>query len=283
MRPVPSKRARLPRDEFGLDTEFRNRALGVSRFLYEKYWRVDARGMRNVPRRGPVILISNHSGTIPFDAIMISCALENAGYPRPTRFLYDRFVDALPWIPDLYRKAGGVVATHENAERLLEDGALIGLFPEGVPGLAKLYSERYVLQPFSTGFVRLALRHRAPIIPVAVVGAEEIYPLMGRSAALGKLLGAPYLPVTPFFPLLGPLGMIPLPTKWSIRFGRPIVLDAPADRRMVQGQTGQRRTGQRATAQGRLDGTVVRRMAEDARRRVRRMVRALVREREALF
>jgi len=262
---------RLPQDEFGLDAEFRDRALGIGRFLYEKYWRVDARGMRNVPRRGPVILVSNHSGTIPFDAIMISCALEDGGYPRPARFLYDRFVDALPWIPDLYRKAGGVVATRENAERLLAADAVIGLFPEGVPGLAKLYSERYVLQPFSTGFVRLALRYGAPIVPVAVVGAEEIYPLMGRSAALGKLLGAPYLPVTPFFPLLGPLGMIPLPTKWSIRFGKPIVLDG----RTVQGGRG--------AAHRRADGAAVRRMAEDTRRRVRRMVRALVRERETLF
>jgi 1-acyl-sn-glycerol-3-phosphate acyltransferase len=270
--PAPRPRARrttrrqpaeLPRDEFGLDLDFRARALGVVRLLYDKYWRVDARGARNVPRRGPAILISNHSGAIPFDAIMIACALEAGGYPRPARFLYDRFVENLPWIPDLYRKAGGVVATHENAERLLDQGSLIGLFPEGVSGLSKLYSERYVLQPFSTGFVRLALRFNAPIVPVAVVGAEEIYPLMARSTLLGKLIGAPYVPVTPFFPFLGPLGMLPLPTKWTIRFGKPIVLDPPARQR--------------------LDGTAVRGLAESARRRVRRMVRGLLRERGSLF
>lgn len=256
-------RSRPAVDEFGLDPEFRARALPLFRVLYEKYWRVDATGARHVPKTGPVILVSNHSGALPFDATMIACALEEAKYPRPTRFLYDRFVENLPWVPDFYRKAGGVVASHENAARLLEKGELIGLFPEGVAGLSKLYSERYVLQPFSGGFVRLALRFGAPVVPVAVVGAEEIYPLVGRLQGIGKLFGAPYLPVTPFFPLLGPLGLIPLPTKWRIRFGKPMVL----------GSTGQQR----------LDGTAVRVAAEQVRRRVQSMVRTLLRDRDSVF
>jgi 1-acyl-sn-glycerol-3-phosphate acyltransferase len=256
-RPAP------PADEFGLDPEFRQRVLPFFHLLYERYWRVDARGARNVPRAGPVILVANHSGALPFDATMVACALEKARHPRPARFLYDRFVEGLPWIPDLYRRAGGVVASHENAARLLERGALVGLFPEGVAGLAKLYSERYVLQPFSGGFVRLALRFRAPIVPVAIVGAEEIYPLVARVRALGKLIGAPYLPVTPFFPLLGPLGAIPLPTKWRIRFGKPIVLRQPVERR--------------------LDGTAVRTMAEGVRRRVQATVRGLLGRRRGIF
>jgi 1-acyl-sn-glycerol-3-phosphate acyltransferase len=259
-----SKRApKPPPDEFGLDPEFRARALPLFRLLYEKYWRVDARGARNVPKTGPVILVSNHSGALPFDATMIACALEEASYPRATRFLYDRFVENLPWVPGFYKKAGGVVASHENAVRLLEKGELIGLFPEGVAGLSKLYSERYVLQPFSGGFVRLALRFGAPVVPVAVIGAEEIYPLVGRLKGIGKMLGAPYLPVTPFFPLLGPLGLLPLPTKWQIRFGKPIVLAPPA--------------------RARLDGTAVRAAAEQVRRRVQAMVRALLRERDSVF
>jgi 1-acyl-sn-glycerol-3-phosphate acyltransferase len=233
------------------------------RLLYEKYWRVDARGARHVPKSGPVILVSNHSGALPFDATMIACALEEAHYPRPTRFLYDRFVENLPWVPGFYRKAGGVVASHENAAKLLEKGELVGLFPEGVSGLSKLYSERYVLQPFSAGFVRLALRFGAPIVPVAVVGAEEIYPLLGRLKGLGNLIGAPYLPVTPFFPFLGPLGLIPLPSKWQIRFGKPIVL----------GQTSHER----------LDGTAVRALAQQVRRRVQSMVRTLLKERDSVF
>lgn len=260
----PRSRARAVPDEFGLDPEFRARAMPLFRVLYEKYWRVDARGARNVPKTGPVILVSNHSGALPFDATMIACALEEARYPRATRFLYDRFVENLPWVPGFYKKAGGVVASHENAARLLDKGELIGLFPEGVAGLSKLYSERYVLQPFSGGFVRLALRFGAPVVPVAVVGAEEIYPLVGRLKGLGKLIGAPYLPVTPFFPLLGPLGLLPLPTKWQIRFGKPILL------------------GQQ-TGRSKLDGTAVRAAAEQVRRRVQAMVRALLRERDSLF
>ena len=250
-------------DEFGFEPEFRSRALPLFKLLYEKYWRVDARGARNVPRTGPTILVSNHSGALPFDATMISCALEEARHPRAARFLYDRFVENLPFVPDFYRKAGGVVASRENAERLLAKGELVGLFPEGVSGLSKLYSERYVLQPFSGGCIRLALRYGAPIVPVAVVGAEEIYPLVGRLKAIGEMLGAPYLPVTPFFPLLGPLGLIPLPSKWRIRFGKPIELDPMASER--------------------LDGTAVRALAEQVRRRVQGMVRRLLEERDSVF
>lgn len=259
----PRAARKTPTDEFGLDPEFRARAMPLFKVLYEKYWRVDARGARNVPKTGPAILVSNHSGALPFDATMIACALEEARYPRPTRFLYDRFVEGLPLVPEFYRKAGGVVASHENAVRLLEKGELVGLFPEGVSGLSKLYSERYVLQPFSGGFVRLALRFGAPVVPVAVVGAEEIYPLVGRLKRIGQMLGAPYLPVTPFFPLLGPLGLIPLPTKWRIRFGKPILLGTGGD--------------------DRLDGTAVRAAAEQVRRRVQSMVRALLRERDSVF
>jgi 1-acyl-sn-glycerol-3-phosphate acyltransferase len=259
---VRSLRAVPAPDEFGLDPEFRERALPLFQLLYEKYWRVDARGASHVPRSGPVILVANHSGAIPFDATMIAYALHQARHPRPARFLYDRFVEDLPLIPQLYRKAGGVLASHANAERLLAMGELVGLFPEGVAGLSKLYSERYVLQPFSSGFVRLALRHGAPVVPVAVVGAEEIYPLVGRIRALGKWIGAPYLPVTPFFPLLGPLGMIPLPTRWMIRFGKPVVLHA---------------------AHQRPDGTAVRAMAEHLRARVQKMVRQLLRRRTSIF
>ncbi len=247
-------------DEFGLDPEFRARVLPLFRLLYDKYWRVEASGVRNVPRRGPTILVANHSGALPFDATMIACALHTAGHPRATRFLYDRFVENLPFIPQFYQRAGGVVASHANAQRLLEKGELVGLFPEGVAGLSKLYSERYVLQPFSSGFVRLALRYHATIVPVAVVGAEEIYPLVGRVRAFGKLIGIPYLPVTPFFPLLGPLGMIPLPSKWMMRFGAPIVLDGPARHSH--------------------DGATVRALAEQVRVCIQRMVRTLLRRRD---
>jgi 1-acyl-sn-glycerol-3-phosphate acyltransferase len=261
---TPRRRRRDPGpDEFGLDPEFRERVLPLFRLLYDKYWRVEASGVRNVPRRGATILVANHSGALPFDATMIACALHTARHPRAARFLYDRFVENLPLIPQFYQRAGGVLASHANAERLLEKGELVGLFPEGVAGLSKLFSERYVLQPFSSGFVRLALRHHATIVPVAVVGAEEIYPLVGRVRAFGRLVGVPYLPVTPFFPLLGPLGMIPLPSKWMMRFGTPIVFDG--------------------SARHSHDGATVRALAEQVRVRVQRMVRALLRRRDGVF
>lgn len=257
--PVARRSRRRTPDPFGLDLAFRERAKPLFRLLYERYWRVETRGIRNVPRSGPVILVSNHSGALPFDATMIACALDDGGHPRPVRFLYDRFVDHLPWVPQFYRRAGAVVATHENASKLLERGELVGLFPEGVSGLAKLYSERYVLQSFSSGFVRLALRHGACVVPVAVVGAEEIYPLVAKAQSIGKMIGVPYVPITPFFPLLGPLGMIPLPSKWMIRFGKPVEINLPA----------------RCAS----EGLAIRALADQMRGRVQRMVRALLRER----
>jgi len=249
-------------DAFGLDPELRQRVLPAVRFLHDHYWRVEVTGTHHLPADGPALVVSNHSGAIPFDGAMICTAVE-IHRQRTLRFLYDRFVENLPLIPQFYQRAGGVVASHANAERLLEKGELVGLFPEGVAGLSKLFSERYVLQPFSSGFVRLALRHHATIVPVAVVGAEEIYPLVGRVRAFGKLVGVPYLPVTPFFPLLGPLGMIPLPSKWMMRFGTPIVFDG--------------------SARHSHDGATVRALAEQVRVRVQRMVRALLRRRDGVF
>ena len=123
-----------------------------------------------------------------------------------------------------YRRVGGVVAARENALAVLRAGDPMLLFPEGVPGVAKSFGDRYRLRGFSPGFARLAIALDVPIVPVAVVGAEEIYPVVGRMENLGRLLGAPYVPLTPFFPLLGPLGVVPLPTKWFIRFGKPIRL-----------------------------------------------------------
>jgi len=221
-------------DEFGFEPAFRARVTPLFRFLYHHYWRVEAIGIRNVPRRGPVLLVANHSGAVPFDAAMISYALEEKRGGRIARFLYDRFVERMPWVPHFYRRVGAVVAGRQNAEILLERGEVVGIFPEGVAGTAKLFSERYVLKPFNSGFVRMSLKFSAPVVPVAVVGAEETYPLIARIPSLGRMIGAPYLPVTPFFPFLGVLGAVPLPTKWYIRFGRPLTFDDLAGRRRLQ-------------------------------------------------
>jgi 1-acyl-sn-glycerol-3-phosphate acyltransferase len=214
------------REDYGLDLAFRERTAPLFRFLFEKYWRVNVTGLENVPETGGAILIGNHSGGLPFDATMVAYALsECAGGPlRIVRPLYDRFVEGLGPIRDMYRKLGGVPARYAVADELLDRGELPLIFPEGMLGVAKLYEDRYQVGAFSTSAARLSCRHRVPIIPFAVVGAEEIYPMIGRSTVLGKLLGAPYVPITPFFPTMGLLGTVPLPTKWTIAFGSRIYL-----------------------------------------------------------
>jgi 1-acyl-sn-glycerol-3-phosphate acyltransferase len=212
-------------DAFGLDPSFRDRVAPAFRFLHDRYWRVEVSGARNLPEHGPVLLVANHSGAIPFDGCMIVTAVDRHR-GRTLRFLYDRFVDNLSPVGAFYRKVGGAVATHENADSLLRMGEMLLLFPEGVAGVAKPFGDRYRLRPFSTGFARIALALDVPVVPVAVVGAEEIYPVVGRAESVGQLLGMPYVPVTPFFPMLGLLGTVPLPTKWFIRFGKPIRLSA---------------------------------------------------------
>jgi 1-acyl-sn-glycerol-3-phosphate acyltransferase len=215
-------------DPFGLDLELREKVKPAFRFLHDKYWRIDVSGANHVPASGPVLLVANHSGALPFDGAMIVTALDKHR-GRPLRFLYDKFVANLGPVDAFYRKVGGVVASRENAVTLLERGEPLLVFPEGVPGVAKPFSDRYRLRPFSPGFARMALALDVPVVPVAVVGAEEIYPLVGRAESVGKLLGMPYVPITPFFPVLGILGALPLPTKWYIRFGKPIRHNAMDD------------------------------------------------------
>jgi 1-acyl-sn-glycerol-3-phosphate acyltransferase len=207
-------------DPFGLDLFIRDNVRPICRFLFERYWRVEVMGAQHVPS-GPVLLIANHSGALPFDGAMI-CTAVDLHCNRVARFLYDRFVEGMGPIATFYRKVGGASASRENAVALLEQGEPVLLFPEGVSGVAKPFTDRYRLRSFSAGFARIALALDVPVVPVAVVGAEEIYPMVGRAEGVGRVVGAPYVPITPFFPLLGPLGALPLPTKWFIRFGKPI-------------------------------------------------------------
>jgi len=223
-------------DPFGLDLELRQRVTPAFRFLHDRYWRVEADGARHVPAEGPALLIANHSGALPFDGAMVVTTVDGARR-RVVRFLYDRFVETIPPLDSFYRKMGGVTASRENAQALLRMGEPVLLFPEGISGVAKPFSERYRLRPFSAGFARLAMQYDVPVVPVAIVGAEEIYPLVGRAEGLGKAIGMPYLPITPFFPLLGLLGALPLPTKWFIRFGKPLRLSGGGDDAYVRARS----------------------------------------------
>ncbi len=188
------------------------------------WWRVQTLGLEHVPSSGAALVVGNHAGTLPFDAMMVALALHDE-HPahRTLRMLAADLAFTLPVVAPLARKSGNTLACEEDAERLLEGGELVGVWPEGYKGLGKPFRERYRLQRFGRGgFVELALRTGAPIVPVAVVGSEEIYPMVGNLRRLGRLLGLPYLPVTPTFPLLGPLGAVPLPSRWLIEFCPPI-------------------------------------------------------------
>jgi 1-acyl-sn-glycerol-3-phosphate acyltransferase len=211
-------------DEWGFDEEFADSLLPFLEFMYDRWWRVETIGARNVPSHGRAMLVSNHAGTVPWDATMISVGLlREHPLPRYPRFLVLNWAFTLPYVSVAMRKVGGVVASPYNALRLLEQDELVAVFPEGTKGAGKPFDQRYRLQRFGRGgFVEIALRTGSPIVPVAVVGSEEIYPKIGEAPLIAKLIGAPYFPVTPTFPALGPLGVVPLPSKWRIEFGEPI-------------------------------------------------------------
>jgi 1-acyl-sn-glycerol-3-phosphate acyltransferase len=216
-------------DEWGFDEGFAEAVFPIFEFLYESWWRVETTGVRNVPAHGRALLVSNHAGSLfPFDATMITMAIMKLHpLPRWPRFMVLDWAFVLPFLSWFMRRAGGVPASPHNAARLLEEDELVVAFPEGVKGTGKPFSERYRVQRFGRGgFVEVALRTGSPIVPVAVVGSEEIYPKLGESPALARAAGAPFVPLTPTFPWLGLLGLVPLPARWRIEFCEPIDLSA---------------------------------------------------------
>ena len=228
-------------DEWGFDEEFAEAAYPFFEFLYDKWWRVDTTGVENVPAHGRAMLVSNHAGALfPFDASMITGAImKEHPLPRWPRFLVLDLAFVMPFLSSFMRRVGGVPASPHNATRLLESDELVSVFPEGVKGTGKPFSERYRLQRFGRGgFVEVALRTQSPIVPVAVVGSEEIYPMIADNQTLARAIGTPFVPITPTFPWLGLGGLVPLPSKWRIEFCEPIDLseygpDAADDRRLV--------------------------------------------------
>ena len=221
-----------PVDDFGFDPDLTEHLLApLFRPLYRDWFRVEASGLENVPSDSAALLVGNHSGTIAMDAAMVQVALfdEHPAH-RHLRLLGADFIFRSAVMGEFARKSGATLACSPDAEALLGRGELVGVFPEGFKGVGTRYTERYKLQRFGRGgFVSAALRTGTPIIPVSIVGAEEIYPLIGDIKPLARLLGIPYFPVTPFFPWLGPLGLVPLPSKWLIEFGEPITTDDRVD------------------------------------------------------
>ena len=212
-------------DDFGFDADLTDHVLiPPLRPLFERWFRVEVRGVDRVPSTGGALIVANHSGTIALDSLMTQVALyDHHPAQRHLRMLGADLVFQTPFLAALARKAGHTLACMPDAERLLAGGELVGVWPEGFKGVGKPFSERYKLQRFGRGgFVSAALRTGVPIIPTAIVGAEETYPMLGNIAPLARLLGLPYFPMTPTFPWLGPLGMVPLPSRWIIEFGEPV-------------------------------------------------------------
>jgi 1-acyl-sn-glycerol-3-phosphate acyltransferase len=252
-------------DEFGKASDIETKLESLMMFLYEKYWRVETSGLENIPHEGRTLIVSNHSGVLPFDGAMIATAIYKF-HPaeRHARFLIEDWFGQLPFATQFMNAVGQVRACQENAERLLRHEQLVGVFPEGIKGMAKGFKNRYNLARFGRGgVIRLAIRTKTPVIPCAVVGAEEIYIVLGYANWLGKMFGLPLFPITATFPWLGLLGMIPLPTKWSIQFGQVIRYDEYAD------------------ALG--DNVVINRLNRQLRSTIQEMVDSSLKKRRSLF
>ncbi|HYQ65661.1 lysophospholipid acyltransferase family protein [Actinophytocola sp.] len=249
-----------PVDDFGFDPQLTDAVIMPPlRLMYEKWFRVEVTGAENLPVDGGALVVANHSGTLPWDAVMTAIAVHD-NHPRGKhlRMLGADLVFRVPVLSTLARRTGQTLACGADAERLLRSGELVGVWPEGFKGIGKPFSERYRLQRFGRGgFARTAMRAGVPIIPCSIVGAEEIYPKIADLKPVAKLLGLPYFPVTPFFPLLGPLGAVPLPTKWHIDFGTPVRTDlATPDETDDHGAALETAEHVRDTVQQTLDGMV---------------------------
>lgn len=213
--------ARIPKpvgsfgyDPWGYNENAAKVGIALVRWLYERYFRVTASGLENIPRKGRVLVVPNHSGQLPMDGVLIGYAMvTNPHGPRVPRAMIERFFPTVPWLGNLLNSLGGVIGDPLNCTKMLDSEEAIVVFPEGIRGSGKLYKDRYQLQRFGNGFMHLAMQHKTPIVPVGVVGCEETMPAIANLASLAKLLGVPYVPVAP---------PLPLPARVYLNFGEPM-------------------------------------------------------------
>ncbi len=244
-----------PYESQGLDLRVARRTLAIFKQLYVHYFRVESVGHAVIPEKGGAILAGNHGGLLPFDASMVIVDLFlRATPPRLVRAVVDRWAGSLPFVNIFYARVGQVIASRDNFRELLRKSQLVLVFPEGMAAIHKRAAERYVLKDFHLGFVEESLRHRAPIIPVAVVGPDDQAPILWDARPLARLLRLPFFPITPTFPLLGPRGLLPYPVKYEIAYGEPF------------------RFYEEYPASALDDPHAVRYMAEQVRRRIQEMV-----------
>jgi 1-acyl-sn-glycerol-3-phosphate acyltransferase len=203
-------------DSWGFDPDYVEAVAPLIDLLYQRWWRVEAGGLERVPERGRALVVANHAGVLPYDALMIATAIRRGPRPRDVRFLAGDVAFELPYASPALRRLGGVPDSAHNTRQLLEEDHLVLGFPERGARAVKPYAERYRLERFGRGdFVEAALRAQAPIVPCAVVGSEEVHPLLAQLPLPRRML-----------PLPVPL---PLPSKWLIAFGEPIVLGHPPE------------------------------------------------------
>jgi len=249
-------------DEFGFDPELNSAVfMPAALALYRQWFRIRMRGLEHVPEAGPALIVANHSGVLPVDAIMLQAGIF-AEHPahRNLRLLGADLVYELPGLAGLARRSGHTRADPDCADRLLQAGELVGVFPEGFKGTGKPFRERYQLQRFGRGgFARTAISAGVPMVPCAIVGAEEIYPMLGNAERLARLLHLPYFPVTPLFPWLGPLGAVPLPSNWIIEFSPPVPTDGYGGRADDEPLVAELADQARDTIQDQLDKLVAER------------------------
>jgi len=253
-------------DPFGLEIESAMAAFLAAHLAYKHWFRVRSQGIERVPRKGPVLITPNHSGLLPLDAVMIAVDLvRNMEEPRIMRAVTDLFFGFLPYVNTFLYRCGQLIGARRNLEEVLRNGELLCLFPEGAKGTGKMFWERYQLRPFNVGFMELSLTYRAPIVPTAVIGGEEQYPMIYDIKPLARWLGFPYAPLTVFFPWLGPLGLIPLPTRYHITYGEPFHFYRDYPPETVR------------------DPAIVRQLVNQVRDRVQEMVREGLEQRTRIF
>ncbi len=230
-----------PFDRFGFSPETAKAAFPWFYALYRFYFRVRSQGHENIPTDGPAVLVANHGGLLPFDAAMgVIDILLHTDPPRLARAIVDRWAGELPWINVFFARVGQVIGTRENFADLLDDGQPVLVFPEGTEGIGKSITQRYRLQNFRVGFIEQALRARAPIVPVAFIGTDDQAPILYNLKPLARRLGVPVAPITPTFPWLGPLGLLPYPVSYRIRYGEPLCIherfgpEGASDTRLVR-------------------------------------------------
>lgn len=252
-------------DEFGFKLETWARWERYFRFLYEEYFKVSVKGIENIPNEGSVILAGNHSGLLPIDGGLLSIAMCNSHpNPRRVRFLATDWFFQVPGLNEWAMETGLVRATKHNAVKLLDENEIVGIYPEGIRGVGKTFRERYRVHDFHPGFVQLAIQTQSPIVPIATVGGDEIFPNFSNSKTMARFLKMPFFPLTLSFPWLpAPLMFVPLPVRWAIKIHEPIKLDYPPEK---------------AT-----DRKLALKIAREIQYQIQRDLNALLRERKSVF